>query len=90
MTTVRCPEHAHPQVEEKRSVYEVDCAHCRETIPPGILHFQRHVCGCHFHSHCLVLVMIKYGVTDEGLVYCRGCLSVEGDSDYAVDNSSQE
>ena len=78
------------KVEELTRKYDSNRVECGDDIPEDSLHFRRLPCKCQFHSHCLIRVMLRDGVDEDGSFRCRHCLRRHEDYYYYVDDSSQD
>ena len=78
------------KVEELTRKYDSNCVECGNDIPEDSLHFRRLPCKCQFHSHCLIRVMLRDGVDEDGSFRCNFCLRRHEDYYYYVDDSSQD
>ena len=68
--------------------YEEDCMHCKKVIPARRWHVERE-CGHHFHSHCMIRAMIKYGMFNDGTTYCRHCTGMNADPPETEDSDDE-
>ena len=78
------------QVEGKRSQYEHGCIDCRGEIPENTVHFRRLYCKCRYHAHCLVLTLLRSGLSEHGTFQCRNCLQGHENYEYLVSPSDDD
>ena len=79
----RNPCDTYPRLQQWRSNNGHPCSPCLENIEMHSLHYRRLGCGHHFHSECAIEAMIRHGIMYDGTMYCRQCISREGDDDYS-------